>query len=304
MSLIPVVMPEGWVPPAETPASAALRAARRAEEGSMVGRRVPWLGHALLCLVAVVSLVPVLWMYLGSLHSNGQLFSPALFSPLMTLVNYHTVGLQLPVVELFWHTAAIAVLVAIAQLFTGILAAYAFANWRFPGQWVLFLLFIGTWLVPFQVTMLPNYVFLAHLNLLNSIWGVVIPQLSSAFAVLLLRQHLRAFPHELMEAARIDGLNSWSTLWRVVVPNLTPALAALGILLFVEAWNGYFWPLVVYRDLTESVLQLGLQTFLSQEATNYGALMAAAGLACIPTLALYIVLQRRVVNAFVRSGLR
>lgn len=270
----------------------------------MVGRRVPWLGHGLLCLVAVVSLVPVLWMYLGSLHTNGQLFGPGLFSPLMTIVNYRTVGRELPLLELFWHTTVIAVLIALSQLLTGLLAAYAFATWRFRGQWVLFLLFIGTWLVPFQVTMLPNYVFLAHLNLLNSIWGVVVPQLSSAFAVLLLRQHLRAFPNELLESARIDGLNSWSTLWQVVVPNLSPALAALGILLFVEAWNGYFWPLIVYRDLAHSVLQLGLQTFLSQEATNYGALMAAAGLACLPTLALYIVLQRRVVNAFVRSGLR
>jgi sn-glycerol 3-phosphate transport system permease protein len=304
MSLLPVAMPEGWKPPAQVAPTTAARPAPRAGEGSMVGRRVPWVGHGLLCLVAVASLVPVLWMYLGSLHSNSQLFTPALFSPLMTVANYHTVALELPVVELFWHTVVIAILIALAQLFTGLLAAYAFANWRFPGQWVLFLLFIGTWLVPFQVTMLPNYVFLAHLGLLNSIWGVVIPQLSSAFAVLLLRQHLRAFPHELLEAARIDGLNSWTTLWRVMVPNLTPALAALGILLFVEAWNGYFWPLVVYRDLTDSVLQLGLQTFLSQESTNYGALMAAAGLACIPTLALYIVLQRRVVNAFVRSGLR
>jgi ABC-type glycerol-3-phosphate transport system permease component len=167
----------------------------------------------------------------------------------------------------------------------------------------LFLVFIFSWLVPFQVTMLPNYVLLYHLGLINTLTGIIVPQLSSAFAVLLLRQHLKGFPSELLEASRLEGQSAWAALWRVVVPNLSPALAALGILLFVSAWNEYFWPLLVYRN-PNSVIQLGIQGFLNSVAVNYGALMAASALATIPIFAIYALLQRRLVNAFVRSGLR
>ena len=151
--------------------------------------------------------------------------------------------------------------------------------------------------------MLPNYVMLARLGLLNSVAGAIVPQLASAFAIVLLRQHLKAFPRELLEASRIDGNSSWTTLWKVIVPNLMPALAALEIILFVGAWNEYFWPLLVFHT-PNSVLQLGMSSLLNSESTNYGGLMAAAGLATLPVLLLYLVLQRRIVNAFVRSGLK
>jgi ABC-type glycerol-3-phosphate transport system permease component len=164
--------------------------------------------------------------------------------------------------------------------------------------------FIGSWLVPFQVTMLPNYVLLSKLGLLNSLAGIIVPQLSSAFALLLLRQHLNGFPGELLDAARVEGQSAWATLWTVVVPNLGPALSALGILLFVSSWNEYFWPLLVYRNVNSSVIQLGIEGFLNAVTINYGALMAASGLATLPIFAIYAILQRRVVSAFVRSGLR
>lgn len=262
------------------------------------------LGHALLAALAVLSLFPVVWMYVGSLRPADKLFTAGMLSTDVTSANYRAVVASLPVGDLFLHTFGMALLVAAGQTLTSLLAAYAFSVWTFRGRDVLFLVFVGTWLVPFQVTMLPNYVLLAQLGLLNTLAGVVLPQLSSAYAVLLLRQHLRAFPRELLEAARVDGRSSWATLWLVVVPNLGPALGALGILLFVSAWNEYFWPLLVFRTPASSVLQLGIQSFLSAEATNYGALMAASGMACLPVFALYVVLQRRVVNAFVRSGIK
>jgi ABC-type glycerol-3-phosphate transport system permease component len=146
-------------------------------------------------------------------------------------------------------------------------------------------------------------VLLSHLGLLNTLVGIIVPQLSAAFGILLLRQHLNGFPTELLEAARVEGQSSWATLWRVAVPNLAPALVALGILLFVNTWNEYFWPLLVYRN-PNSVIQLGIQGFLDAASVNYGALMAAAGLATLPIFVIYAVLQRRVVSAFVRSGLR
>jgi multiple sugar transport system permease protein len=119
----------------------------------------------------------------------------------------------------------------------------------------------------------------------------------------MLRQHMRGFPRELLEAAEMDGRSSWATLWTVVVPNLRAALSALGMLLFITAWNEYFWPAMVLRGHA-SVIQLGLQGFFSPEGIDWSALMAAAGLACLPVFALYVVLQRHIVSAFVRSGLR
>jgi multiple sugar transport system permease protein len=304
MTLETLPAPPGWAEPSDT-APPRTRGAAGGEARSGVRISVPALaGHVVLIVLAVVSLFPVIWMYLGSIRPQGELFTAGLLSTHFSSASYHAVVASLPLAELFLHTFEMAFLVAAGQCLTSLLAAYAFSVWTFRGRDLLFLVFVGTWLVPFQVTMLPNYVLLAQLGLLNTLAGVIVPQLSSAFAVLLLRQHLRSFPRELLEAARIDGRSSWATLWLVVVPNTGPALAALGILLFVNVWNEYFWPLLVFRTPNSSVLQLAIQSFLSAEATNYGALMAASGLACLPIFALYVVLQRRVVSAFVRSGLR
>ncbi len=261
-------------------------------------------GHVLLVAASALSVLPVIWMFVTSLEGPHDLLSGHLLPSTVSGSNYRAAFGAIDVGALVLHTFLMAAAVSVGQLVTGILAAYAFARWHFPGERLLLLVVVGTWLVPFQVTMLPNYVLLAHLGLLNSLGGVIVPQLSSAFAVLLLRQYFKSFPNELLEAAQVDGQSSWATLWKVVVPNLGPALAALTILLFVTSWNEYFWPLIVYRDPNSSVLQLGLQVFLSTDGTNYGALMAASGLACLPLLAVYAVFQRRIVNAFVRSGLR
>jgi multiple sugar transport system permease protein len=260
-------------------------------------------GHVVLAVVAIFCAFPIVWMFFTSFRPVKDFFTSGLWPTGFSTANYSAAISAIPIWLLLWHTAVIAVSVALGSLLLALLAAYAFARFNFRGQNLLFLLFIASWLVPFQVTMLPNYVLLFHLGLLNSLVGVIVPQLTSAFAVMLLRQHLKAFPSELLEAARLDGMSAWSTLWRIVVPNLGPALAALGILLFVSQWNEYFWPLLVYRS-PNSVIQLGIQGFLNSYTVNYGALMAASALATLPIFAIYALLQRRLVNAFVRSGLR
>lgn len=258
--------------------------------------------HTLLGTLALVSALPIVWMYLAAFRAPSDLFTQVIpIHP--TLTEFQSALQFLPFWHLLANTTAMALGVSLGEILTGLFAAYAFSCWSFRGQHALFLLVVATWLVPFQATMLPNYVLLARLGLLNAVSGVIIPQLSSAFAVLLLRQHLRSFPKELLESARIDRQSSWATLWKVVVPNLAPSLAALEILLFVAAWNEYFWPLIVFH-VPDSVLQIGIANFLNNVSTNYGALMAASGLATLPIFVLYLFLQRHVVNAFVRSGLR
>ena len=260
-------------------------------------------GHAVLVALSLLCVFPIYWLYATSLRAPDDVYS---LSPLpwpLSVEHYAEAWAAIPVGRMLLNSFAIAAFTAVGQLLTGLLAAYAFTAWSFPGRKLLYALFVGTWLVPFQVTMLPNYALLFQLGVLNTIAGVILPSLCSALGVLLLYQHLRSFPSELLEAARMDGRSSWWTLWTVVVPNLRPALAALTILLLVNSWNEYFWPALVFqRD--NAVVQLGIRSFMGTEGDDWGPLMATAGLTCLPVFGLYLVLQRHIVNAFVRSGLK
>ncbi|WIX75954.1 carbohydrate ABC transporter permease [Amycolatopsis carbonis] len=263
-------------------------------------------GHLALGALGVLCVFPIYWLYATSLRRPDQVLSLSPIPWPLSLGNYAEAIQLVDIPQLLINTTLVALLTALGQLLTGLLAAYAFAGWNFPLKRLCYLLFVGTWLVPFQVTMLPNYVLLLQLGLLNTLGGVVVPNLCSALGVILLRQHLDGFPKELLEAAKMDGRSSWRTLWTVVVPNLRAPLAALAILLFVTAWNEYFWPAMVLQR-SNDVLQLGLRSFMISEGgqgTYWGPLMAVAGLACLPIFALYLVLRRHIVNAFVRSGLK
>jgi ABC-type glycerol-3-phosphate transport system permease component len=260
--------------------------------------------HGLLLIVCAVTLVPFYWMFATSLKPANEIFnlSPVPSNP--TLSNYIYVWQAIPIGAMLATTFSSAVLQMLGQLVLATLTAYAFARWRFRGDTLLFLVFVGTWLVPFQATMIPNYVLLSRLGWLDSLAALVIPHLGSAFGIILLRQYMKGFPRELIDAAHLDGASSWAILWRVVVPNLRAPLAAVAVLSFITTWNEYFWPLLVTSRMDRTVLQVGLQMFLTMEGDQWGGLMAGASMATIPLLAIYLVLQRQVVEAFVRSGLR
>lgn len=272
-------------------------------ETSLVERLRSAGSHVLLAVTAVVCVFPIYWLFATALRRPEDVTSLSPIPWPLSLSNFSDAARQVDITGLMVNTFIVAGLSAAGQLLIALLAAYAFAMYTFRFQRLLYLAFVGTWLVPFQVTMLPNYILLTRLGLLDTLVGVVLPTLCSALAVLLLRQHMSAFPKELVAAARIDGRGSWSILWTVVVPNLRPALAALAILLFINSWNEYFWPAVVLRR-SNSVLQLGLRSFMGTEGDQWGPMMAVAGLACLPVLLLYLLLQRHIVNAFVRSGLK
>lgn len=259
--------------------------------------------HLALGIIALICVFPVYWLFATALRRPEDVMSLSPVPWPLSVANFADAARKVDLAQLFVNTTVVATISAAAQLLVALLAAYAFAVYAFPLRRVLFLAFVGAWLVPFQVTMLPNYVLLNQFGLIDTLLGVILPTVCSALAVLLLRQHMAAFPRELIDAARLDGRSSWSILWTVVVPNLRPALAALSILLFVNAWNEYFWPAVVLRR-SNGVLQLGLRSFMGTEGDDWGPMMAVAGLACLPVLLLYLVLQRQIVHAFVRSGLK
>ncbi|MDR2565578.1 MAG: carbohydrate ABC transporter permease [Bifidobacteriaceae bacterium] len=292
--------------PAPSSRRAGRWAARRAASDLPVGSRA-WgrltVGHLTLAAIALFSIFPVYWLFATAFRPTSDALSLSLIPQALSLENFRYVWNTIPMRDMLATTFVMALAIALGQLFVATLAAYGFAMWRFPGKKALYLLFIGSWLVPFQVTMIPNYLLVSRLGLLNTVAGVVIPQLCSAFAVLMLRQHMQAFPKELVHAAQVDGRSSLATLWRVIVPNMKPALAALGIMLFISAWNEYLWPTLILQKST-AVVQVGVRSFLSAEGNNWGAVMAAAGLACLPVFAIYLFLQRYVVDAFIRSGLK
>lgn len=259
--------------------------------------------HILLIVLAVISIFPIYWMFVTAFRPAGAALSTNPLPGPFSLENFAYVWETIDISKMLANTFAMSLGLAIVQLFIAILASYGFARWNFRGKKLIFLLFVGSWLVPFQVTMIPNYLLISQMGLLNSVIGVMVPQLCSAFGVMLLKQHLESFPSELIDAAEMDGRGSWRTLWQVIVPNLKPALAALGIMIFINAWNEYLWPTLVMQQSTD-LIQVGVRSFLGAEGNNWGAVMAASALACIPIFLIYIFLQRYVVDAFVRSGLK
>jgi sn-glycerol 3-phosphate transport system permease protein len=254
----------------------------------------------------LVTIFPFYWMFATSLKPPNEIFDLSLVPISPSLNNYVYAWRAIPMGAMLTTTLVSALLQTIGHVVLAILTAYAFARWQFRGSRWLFLLFVGTWLVPLQVIMIPNYVLLARLGWLDTLAALVVPYLGigSAFGIILLRQHMKGFPTELIDASRLDGASSWGTLWRVVVPNLRAPLAAVSILSFISSWNEYFWPLLVTSKIDRTVIQVGLQMFLTSEGDQWGGLMAAASLATIPLLLIYLGLQRQVVDAFVRSGLR
>lgn len=263
-----------------------------------------WVAHGVMIPLAVVSLFPVWWMFVTSLRPENDIYSSLPWPSSPTLGNYVYAMEAIPVVRMLLNTALYSFFATIAQMLTAVLAAWAFVRWRFAFDRALFALIAMTWLVPFQVVMIPNYILVSRMGLVDTVTALLLPNTVSAFAILLLVQSMRSFPREVVEAAEIDGAGHWKVLWRVVVPNLRAPLAALSILLFISTWNDYFWPLLLTRTSESAVIQIGLKMFLAEEEYQWGPAMAISSLACLPVLLLYIVLQRQVIDSFVKAGLR
>jgi len=260
--------------------------------------------HLVMIGFSVLAVFPVFWMVVTSLRPESQVFSTGLLPSAPTFEHYSSVLQTLPMGPILWNTFLMAGTTALAQLATGLLAAWALVRWQVPGGRLVQSMIALSWLVPFQVVMIPNYVLATRLGLLDSLAGLVLPNAAAAFAVLMLYNSMRGFPREVIESARMDGAGNLRILLQVVAPNLRGAIASLAILAFISAWNDYFWPLLLVRRVESSVVQIGLQFFMTQEGSDWGPLMAAATMASLPILLLYLVLHRQVIDSFMRSGIR
>lgn len=263
---------------------------------------------ALLVAGASLALLPFAWMLSTSLKPAAQVFTypPEWLPRPVTLEHYHRILAGSPFPRFFLNSLAVAAAVTLGQVVSSAMAAYAFARLRFPGREALFLLFLGTLMIPEQVTYIPLFIAARSANLVDSYAGLILPAVVTPFGIFLLRQAFLGVPRELEEAARIDGCGPWAVLWHVYVPVVRPVLATVGLFAALGSWNSYFWPLVITQSTAMRTLPVGLRAYLRDAdlGTDWGALMAAATLVLAPVVMLFLATQRQFIAGLLSGGVK
>jgi multiple sugar transport system permease protein len=265
-------------------------------------------GRYLILLVAsVLFVVPYLLALLASLKPLDQMFSGSPFSlphPL-TWHNFAELINQYDFGHFLFNTAVVAICIAVGQVFFCALAAYAFAKMDFPGKNVLFALFLAMLLVPGTVTIVPLFIIVKDLGLLDSLPALVVPYVaSSVFGVFLMRQFFLRIPDDLVNAAKVDGANSLQVLTRVMMPLSRPVLITFGIMSFVFGWNNFLWPLIATNGTGARVLTVGIATFQSNFGSDWNLMMAGGVLSLLPLVLLFLVFQRYILSSIQLSSFR
>ncbi|MEN6414130.1 MAG: carbohydrate ABC transporter permease [Veillonellales bacterium] len=265
------------------------------------------LWHILLCTALFLSLLPIVFAISSSFKELSEAYNNVfgLIPHHPTIGNYLQVFSQLPLVQITTNTFLIAVAVTTFKIITGIMAAYAFVYLDFKGKNVLYFILISTIFIPFTVTMIPNYLTVSQLGFRNNIIGVILPQLSDATGIFLIRQAMRTIPYSLIEAAHLEQAGHLRILRGIVLPLVKPAIVSTGIMFFINSWNEYVWPVLILKDKANYTLPLALQLFISSEGgTDFTIAMAVSVITMLIPLALYLVFQRYIISTFTSSGIK
>lgn len=267
----------------------------------------PVLSHGLLLAGSAVMILPFFWMISTSLKTYSEtLVNPPKWLPsLPQWANYAETWSSQPLFgRYFFNSFYITLVTVIAEVFISILAAYAFSRMRFIGRDLLFALLLSTMMVPGEVLLVPNFITLTKLNWINTYWALIVPWVISVFAVFLLRQHFLQIPVELQEAAYLDGAGHTRFLFSVVVPLSRPPLATVALLKFVSSWNAFLWPLIVTNSPEMRTVPVGLVALMQDEGPQYHLWMAAATLALLPVVAVFLAAQKQFLASVAKSGLK
>jgi multiple sugar transport system permease protein len=263
--------------------------------------------HLSLAVAGLAMVFPFLWMLLTSLKTLPQLLTdPLSFWPdPWTLDNYVEAWNAVPFAQAYLNSIYICVLAVLGTLLTAAMAGYAFARIQFRGSRAIFLLFLATQMIPKQVTLVPFYLLMSKFGWVDSHLALIVPaMLVNPFAVFLMRQFVRSLPVELEEAAIMDGAGRWRTFWTIILPNLKPGLGALSIIVALDVWNSFLFPLVLLNSPDLFTVPVLLSSFRGQFGSlNYGLVMAASAIATIPMLIAFVIGQRRILNSMAASGL-
>ncbi len=261
--------------------------------------------HLALLFGSVFVLLPFLWMLSTSLKEPAEIFTypPRWIPSDFAWSNYAEATTVMPFGRFYLNSLVVAVCVTLVQILTASLAAFAFARLRFKGRDAIFLLYLATLMIPFQVTMIPNFALIRFLGWFDSYKALILPPAFSAFSTFLLRQYFRGIPLELDEAARIDGASSFRIWWQIIMPLSRPALAALSIFTFLASWNDFLWPLVITNSLEMRTLPVGLSAFQGQFNVQWHLLMAGAVIALVPVLVVYVAAQKQFIQGITLAGM-
>ncbi|HET8655460.1 MAG TPA: carbohydrate ABC transporter permease [Longimicrobiaceae bacterium] len=250
--------------------------------------------HAVLVLGAALAVLPLLWMLSASLMPAGEAnsYPPRLLPSRVTFEHYATLFTRLDLGRDFLNSAVIALTVTLVSLLVNSLAGYAFAKLRFRGRDRLFRMLSAGLVVPVQVAMLPLFLLMKELGLINTYWGVIIPAAASIFGIFLIRQYTLALPDDLLDAARVDGASELRIYASIVVPVIAPILATLAIWTFLSTWNDFMWPLIVLSDQSRYTLPVALANLVGEHAQDTELMMAGSVLTLLPVLLVFLFLQR------------
>jgi ABC-type glycerol-3-phosphate transport system permease component len=233
-------------------------------------------------------------------------YPPTLLPEQWTVENYITAWTSTPFGRFFLNSVVQTGIIVVANIIFSVLAAYAFSFLEFPGRDLLFYLVVGSLMIPFQLTFIPNFVLISEWGWSNSFQGLTAPFLASAFGVFMLRQFFLSVPRDLYDSARIDGASNWRFMWQILVPISKGSISAFGIFSFLGAWSQYLWPLIITSEEKWRTIQIGLRFFLfdQERGADWGAIMAASVIALIPTLFIFLVAQRQLVKGIAMTGLK
>ena len=271
------------------------------------GVYIRWLILLAVACGAITVFFPFFWMAVTSLKTAPEIQRvPLQIAPdhWLNLTNYFEVFKREPFMRYLLNSAIVASVAAVSSLVVSALAGFGFAKYHFPGRDAFFLAIVGILMVPFQSVVVPLYVWINDLGLLDTYAGIVAPDLVSVFGVFLMRQAIETIPNDYIDAARIDGCSALRIFWSVILPSVKPAMATLLIIKFMWSWNEFFWPMVVISSPQMKVVTMGLMSFTNMYFSEYNLLTAAAVISILPILLIFITLQRWVVRAVVMSGLK
>jgi multiple sugar transport system permease protein len=273
---------------------------------SLRGRIARWIVIALLIAGGLAMIFPIFWLVSTSLRPAPELlFVPPKLLPVhWTLDNYAKALASAPLLLYMWNSTQFAVVSTLFILLTSTVAGYIFAKFRFPGNNVLFILVLATAIVPFEIYMVPLFLQVNALKLVNTQIGLFLPFLVLSYGIFFMRQNTTtSVPDELLDAARIDGMSEWGIMLRLVPRLLAPAISALAILAFIQAWTAFIWPLLILNKPSLFPMELGLSQFANTRV-DFGLTSAAAVIAMAPTLIAFIILRRRIVEGVTLTGLK
>ncbi|GGA41723.1 carbohydrate ABC transporter permease [Pelagibacterium lentulum] len=265
------------------------------------GRVMVW---TLLFIGGVIMVTPLLFMFSTSLKSAGQVYDLRLIPAAPTLDNYVKVLSDGRFMRWFFNSTFVALCVTLSNVFFDSLVGYTLAKFDFRGRYLVFIAILSTLMIPTEMLVIPWYLMSAQFGWIDTYWGIMFPGMMTAFGTFLMKQFFESVPDDFLEAARVDGLNEFTIWWRIAMPMVVPAISALAIFTFLGNWTAFFWPLIVTNSRELYTLPVGLSSFAVEQSIQWEMIMTGAALATIPTLLVFLVLQRFIVRGVMLAGLK